>query len=474
MKPQPPTPPRALPAAPRLPAPADRALRLSDVRGAARLAVQATLGATDIAEQLHHSILRRARPWQHPQTEGPGPTGGITGLVYRSVRGVTQGVGQGLDLLLGPVAERALDTAPAQQWLARRSSTEAVADVPAGSAARQRHTVLAALNGVLGDHLHDSGNPLALPMVLQHQGRVLELPPPGARLAGLPPRGRVLLMVHGLCMHPGQWQPAATPAGQARPAGPGVDLGAALAADGDLCLLHLHYNTGLPVATNGRTLADRLQALVQAWPVPLEELVVVGHSMGGLVARSACLQAQARGHDWVQRLRSLVCLGTPHAGAPLERGGRVVDLLLGASPYTAAFGRLGRLRSAGITDLRHGTVHPAAPGPRPPAPLPAHVRCFAVAGQLRGGVLSHRFAGPAGERGLAWLGDGLVPVDSALGRHDDAAHALQFPPEHRWVAQGLDHFELMTHPEVLARLRHWQVVAPAGARASARRLPPAG
>ncbi len=476
------------------PAPAaEGALRLSDVRGAARLAVQATLGVTDIAEQLHHSILRRARPLQHPEADGPGPAPGLTGFVYRSVRGVTRGVGQGLDLLLGPVAERALDSAPLRRLQAQGLPRPAAAEALLQAAPRQRQAVLAALNGVLGDHLHDSGNPLALPMVFRHQGQVLSLhdrpEPAGTAGAGMQAgavtvrrfaaaRPRVLLMVHGLCMHPGQWQPPAPASGPdgsaaaAEAATPAVDLGAALAADGDLCLLHLHYNTGLPVATNGRSLADQLQALVQTWPVPLEELVVVAHSMGGLVMRSACLQGQARGDAWLPRLRTLVCLGTPHHGAPLERGGRVVDLLLGVSPYTAAFARLGRLRSAGITDLRHGSVHPASPGPRLPAPLPDYVRCFAVAGQLQGGALAHR----VGARGRAWLGDGLVPVASALGQHEQADQCLAFSPAQRWVADGLGHFDLMIHPAVLRQLRSWQVVqaGPPGRLGSAQGLPPRG
>jgi hypothetical protein len=360
-----------------------------------------------------------------------------------------------------------LDSAPAQALLgapaAQRLGLPPAEDPPS----RQRQAVLAALNGVLGDHLHDTGNPLALSMVLRHQGRVVDLADLSAFHAARP---RVLLMVHGLCMSPWQWHPQ--PAnGRALHAAEGpVDLGAALAADGDLTLLHLHYNTGLPIAINGRHLADRLQALARAWPVSLQDLVVVGHSMGGLVARSACHVAQTRGDAWLQRLTSLVCLGTPHHGAPLERGGRGLDLLLGVSPYTAAFARLGQVRSAGITDLRHGSVRqadvagveaprtpqPTAADARKPTPLPAHVRCFAVAGQVSKGPLSSRL----GAHGQAWLGDGLVPVDSALGLHPEQRHCLDFPPAQRWIAQDLDHFQLMHGPEVLAQLRRWQVVAP--------------
>ena len=76
--------------------------------------------------------------------------------------------------------------------------------------------------------------------------------------------------------------------------------------------------------------------------------------MGGLVARSASHQAAA-GAAWPRQLRDLVFLGTPHLGAPLERRGRGVDLL-SAPPHARALALLGRTRSAGITDLRHGAL----------------------------------------------------------------------------------------------------------------------
>lgn len=103
-------------------------------------------------------------------------------------------------------------------------------------------------------------------------------------------------------------------------------------------------------------IVDLLEALLHAWPVPLSELVIIGHSMGGLVARSACHFGAVAHHDWLRRLDKLVFLGTSHHGAPLERGGNSVDMLLGISRYTAPFARLGKVRSAGITDPRHGNL----------------------------------------------------------------------------------------------------------------------
>ncbi|MBX9613597.1 MAG: GPI inositol-deacylase [Burkholderiales bacterium] len=405
------------------PPPRTTHLRTTDLRGASRLAVDATLGLTDLVENLHHNITRVPGPLGEVSRRR---TRGITGLVYRSIRGVTRLVGGSVDALLGQLA-------------ALLGPGQAVASP-------EREAVLAALNGVLGDHLQATGNPLATAMHLRHDGRPLDLDPVALARALPQAGGRVLLLVHGLCMNGLQWRRQ------------GHDHGAALAAAGGDVPLYLHYNSGLHVSTNGRLLADRLQQLVLAWPVPVQELVILGHSMGGLVARSAVAQAQARGDAWPRLLRKLVFLGTPHHGAPLERGGHWIDAILGASPYTAAFARLGKLRSAGITDLRHGSLldqdwagdHPFAHGhdTRTPVPLPAGVDCYAIAGSLG--------REPDALRGKL-LGDGLVPLDSALGQHRQAARQLQFQPDHQWVAQGVNHLDLLCDAAVAAQLRAWLV-----------------
>ena len=178
--------------------------------------------------------------------------------------------------------------------------------------------------------------------------------------------------------------------------------------------------------------------------------------MGGLVARSACHQAQARGDVWPQRLTKMVFLGSPHHGASLERGGHWIDVILGASPYTAAFARLGKLRSAGITDLRHGSLLDAdwaeavtstkAGDHRTRVPLPEAVACYAIAGSL---------GAEAGALREKLLGDGLVPLASALGRHRVKSRALNFAPDNTWVGQGMNHLDLLDRAEVLAQLRTW-------------------
>ncbi len=220
--------------------------------------------------------------------------------------------------------------------------------VGGGASSFEREAVLAALNGVLGDHLAESRNPLAIEMCLRHDGQPLDLERAALERAIARPTGRILLLVHGLCMNDLQWRRN------------GHDHGAALAADCGFTPVYLRYNSGLHVSSNGRMLAALIERLVHEWPVAVEQIVILAHSMGGLVTRSACRHADQHarrsGPDWLRRTSDIFFLGTPHLGAPLERGGNWIDLILDASPYTTAFARLGKIRSAGITDLRLGSL----------------------------------------------------------------------------------------------------------------------
>jgi pimeloyl-ACP methyl ester carboxylesterase len=391
-------------------------IRSTDLRGAARLATDATAGLADLVEALHERIARI--PGLSPKMLD-GRTTGISGLVYKTIRGTTRVVGGSVEALLGLLAP-VLD------------ATE--------EGAAEREAVIAALNGVLGDHLAATGNPLATAMALRRGGRALTLKP-AALAAALPDSGgAVLVMIHGLCMTDRQWLRE------------GHDHGVALCRDLGLTRVDLLYNSGLLVSTNGQALAQQLERLTAAWPQPLQRLVLVGHSMGGLLARSAMHYGAVAGHRWRARVSDAVFLGTPHHGAPLERAGHWVDIVLGATPYAAPFARLGKVRSAGITDLRHGNLlhedSRSARGAdgRQPVPLPPDVRCFAVAASLgqEAGALKTRL-----------VGDGLVPLDSALGRHRDPARILAFAPERQWVGYGIGHLGLLSRPEVCAQMVRW-------------------
>lgn len=390
----------------------------SDLRGAGRLATDAVAGLAALVEAMHANIARL--PGTAPPADGR--TNGLTGLIYSTVRGATRVVGGGLDLVLREL----------EPMLGPRSSTPG------------REAVLAALNGVLGDQLEARANPLAITMRLRVAGRPLELTRE-ALTAALPrASGRVLVLAHGLCMNDLQWTRDE------------ADFAAALARELGVTPVHLHYNSGRHVSTNGADFADLMEALVREWPVAPVSIDLLTHSMGGLVARSALHRAADVGQSWPTLVRKLVFLGTPHHGAPLERGGHQIDELLSLSPYIAPFKRLGQIRSAGITDLRHGSLLDSdwagrdrfAHGhdTRTPVPLPAGVECFAVAAVRLGGD---------GSLPGRLIGDGLVPRDSALGRHRKAAFRLNFADDHLWVAEGAGHLELQTSPAVYERVRGW-------------------
>ena len=408
---------------PKVPPP--RHLRSTDIRGIAQLATQATVNVALMAEGVHQSVWSTLGA---PGGKKPGQTRGITGLVYQSVRGIAQLLGNGVDRLmlrLEPLLEIA-DSSPLES--------------------PQRAAVLAALNGVLGDRLVALGNPLATPMDFRFEGRPLlwSAMPDKRRV-----NGKVLLLIHGLCMNDLQWQTA-----------PGLNHGRALQEAYGFTPVYLRYNTGLHTSENGKELAAQLEQLVAHWPVPVEEITIVAHSMGGLITRSALRWVQEAAAEpqphWPALLKSIVFLGTPHHGAPLERAGNWVDVLLGSTPYSRPFAKLGQLRSAGITDLRYGHVLEAdwlghdrfrrKPDRRTPLPLPEDVACFTVAATL---------AAPRSLLAERLLGDGLVPLRSALGQHDTPEHTLAFPKTAQHIIYRMNHMELLHSPLVTPLLLKW-------------------
>ncbi len=380
----------------------------ADLHGLSRLAVDGVVGTTALVEELHYAIGRVSGPSLPSSNKR---TRGITGLVYRSIHGVTGLVGSTTDLVFRQIVSR----------------------LPSAPSTPQRDRALAVLNGVLGDHLEATSNPLALGMELRYAGTALVNDP--MHLAAQFPDAcpRVAIFLHGLCMSDHHWTPADD--GHER-----ADLPRLVHETAGFLPLHVYYNSGRTIVSNGQALAEQLEALVRYWPVPIAELALIGHSMGGLVARSALHHAELNGHSWPGQTQRLITLGSPHLGAPLERIGDKVDRALTLTPFSAPFARLGAIRSAGITDLRFG--HLTQPDER--LLQPRHVRVHAVAATL---------ADDARALKSRTIGDGLVPVSSALGRHRDPEQRL---PTHRTaVVPRTGHLELLHHPAVARHLGDW-------------------
>ncbi len=286
---------------------------------------------------------------------------------------------------------------------------------------------VSALNAWIGDDLAAQGNPLHRPMAFTQGNRAVAP-------AALPRAERVAVWIHGLGCNESMWQ--LPPSEQALP------FGETLYAELGYVPLYLRYNTGQGISTNGAHLNALLQDYVDHHPEAVE-ILLVGHSMGGLVIRSACHLARPAG--WTQRVQHIFYLGSPHLGAPLERVADVASQLLSALPSTATqvIGDVLNTRSEGVKDLRYGTLSGQRRGAADPALNPEH-----EAIPWLPEVHHHRVVGEVVE-GLGGLGDAVVPSWSAAGAgsaHQPGAGDLQVLP-------GLHHLALAQHPRAYAALR---------------------
>lgn len=304
---------------------------------------------------------------------------------------------------------------------------------------------IAALNGLVGDHLARSGNGLATEMVLVHRGEPLELDRAGLADAIGTEASRLVVLVHGLMGTESVWELP-----------DGSDYGSSLARELGYAPLYLRYNSGLSIADNGAELARLLEAVVELAPRPIAELVLLGHSMGGLVIRAACHDASVEQRRWLPLVARAIYVGTPHLGAPLERAGRVFSKLVASvpDPVTRLVAQVADLRSDGIrdlgdADLRHEDRARRAPvlglrDPSHPVPLLDGMRHLLVAGSVS-----------ADPRVAALFGDALVPLESATFRqrpggaaHDDAHCEVSLLP-------GIPHLALAHDPRVYEAIRRF-------------------
>ncbi|WP_299074099.1 hypothetical protein [uncultured Paraglaciecola sp.] len=383
----------------------------SKIQGVSQLTIDAVTAITDIVESLHSRIDPMSGSSQGKKEQ----VSGIGGLVYHNVRQITKMVGKNIDKPLA-ILSSVINSQPDSQ---------------------QNHNLLSAVNGVLGDYLESSDNSLAIKMQFRVNGQTLDR----SQLSAIVERsrGQLLIMVHGLCMNDLQWNYK------------GQDHGAQLAKSLGMDVLYLHYNTGRHISDNGKDFAELLESLTTFSDKPLQ-LNIVAHSMGGLVSRSAYQVAQSTGYNWPDSLKKIMFLGTPHHGAALEKTGNYLDLILGSHFYTAPLSSLIKIRSAGITDLRYGYIQESdwldkdrfefTADQRSPVPLPEGVQCYAIATST-GKTTQHL------------LGDGLVSIDSALGKHKNAELDLGFPESRQWTSANINHLQMLGDQQVYQKLLTW-------------------
>ena len=401
------------------------------VQGATRLAFDAVEGVTNIVEGMYRNISSFSMPF------GPEPEGGargIAGVVHEVVRQSNGQIRDAVDRALGlmaPLIDKVDEQVPPHP---------------------NRQAAIAALNGVCGDHLEQTGNALALPMIFRRQGVQLGMDAESLREAYPDASGRILIALHGLCMNDLWWTYR------------GHNHAEMLGQDGGYSVVYLRYNSGRHISTNGQELAVKLQALLDAWPVPVKSITLLGYSMGGLLSRSALHYAQQQGLEWPRWVDKAVYLGTPHHGSAIERGGNWFHATFRVSPYTAPISALGRIRSAGITDLRYSNLldedwgeveqfdtlgdlaSKRARDNRTPVPLPEGIVHHAIAATLspQPGAIIGKL-----------LGDGVVHPSSGTGRHREPERCLEFDADKVRIFYDTGHLSLLDHPQVSVTLREW-------------------
>jgi pimeloyl-ACP methyl ester carboxylesterase len=302
--------------------------------------------------------------------------------------------------------------------------------------------MVSALNGAFGDTLVRRGNSLALAMAVRRHGRDLELTPSALRRAYPNAKQRLAVFVHGLCETDDAWK-----LGAARH----VPYGHRMEIELGYTPVYLRYNTGRHVSENGRDLAELLEQLVAAWPTDVHEVVLVGHSMGGLVSRSAC--HYGAGSRCVAKVRHVFTLGTPHRGAPLEQAANAASAALARLPETRPLARALNIRSSGIKDLRYGYLVDECwmdqdcdaflrNTSREIPFLPTARHYFICA------TLSREADATVGRI----IGDLLVLQPSAWA-HEGRGKRMRFPIEHYYHLGGANHFDLLNHPAIFDQMR---------------------
>lgn len=409
--------------------------------------------STSLVERAHDAAVartkRRFAPVEPAKTAAEVVTGAqlaISGGVFESIRAVNELVRAGADSAFD-LAERSDVSGVVGDGLATPLSSDA-----AGSAAWVIDYVQASLNGLWGDYLTGRQSPLDLGMGFRHEGRPLPATAEAIARAIPCPTTKVCVFVHSLASTEWLWSLSSEDYYDV----PDVTFGSRLREDLGMTPLYVRYNSGRHVSENGRALSAVLNQLLDAYPVPIEEIALVGHSMGGLVARSAAHYGSVHADPWVERLRHVACIGSPHLGAPLEKA---VNLLTGVLRRIDAAGaqvptEILDARSGGIKDLRHGyTLDEEWLGRDPDAVFADARRTVplvdGVGYYFLGATLSRDPDHPLG----VLLGDWLVRLPSALGQAPEPARRVPF--QSAAVLPGMNHVHLANHPAVYDALLGW-------------------
>ncbi len=399
-------------------------MRPEEVAAVGDLAADAVGGVAARVQDVHAGIARRVF-W----TLGAGATpvrlihDGIAGISYRAVRGISAAV-----LRSGAVAAGAVLPHDAESIDSGRLGRRAVG----------------ALNGAFGDALERRQSPLAVQLTLRRAGR--SVTPVADSLAHAYPDAtpRLAVFLHGLGSSEDAWNRAADRV---------PTYGARLRLELDYTPIYVRYNSGRHISENGRELGRLLEQVQREWPTELTEIALIGHAMGGLLARSAC--HYGAGSRWVGHVRHVVALGSPHHGAPFEHVARATSAAFSRLPETRAVTKALSVRSAGVRDLGGGYLvdedwsgadrDAHHPDPGREIPFLRTANHYFVSASL-----TRSAEAPLGRL----LGDLLVLRSSAWA-HGRQGERLRFPVDNYRHIGAANHFDLLNHPAVGDQLVRW-------------------
>jgi pimeloyl-ACP methyl ester carboxylesterase len=305
------------------------------------------------------------------------------------------------------------------------------------------------LNGVFGDTLEKKKTGFEMKTTFYFAGEPLTMTKEGLEKVAAAGGGKICILAHGSCGSEKGWE---------FPEDLSQNYGSLLEKDFCFTPVFLRYNSGLHISTNGKRLSALLEEFVRHYPKKITQIVLVGHSMGGLVFRSACHYGQEENKKWVKLVRKVFYLGSPHLGTHLEKLGKLAVTILKQipNPIVRSIVLLGDLRSAGVKDLRHGYLtdedwqkeksdrlfyrH------KNKTPLLKNADHYLICGTI---------SKVAGSRMGKLFGDGLVHPASGTGKGLLKSSAIPFLEEHCKIIPGVSHSRLQRSQEVYDQIKVW-------------------
>ena len=391
------------------------------LQGFTNIVTDTTIGITELVETMHKQI---SSPPFLPSSPIQELTSSLTKFTYGNIKKTTHVVGKRINKVL----EKYASVMGEIELTNRRENRQSF------------------LNGVIGDYLEENNNPLKITMQFRYQGSSIFINKENLAKKYPVIKSKVLLMIHGLCLNDSHWNINEH------------NHGEKLAKELGFTPIYLYYNSGRHISTNGQNLNELLEELVLGWSIPVEELIILTHSMGGLISRSAIYYGEKQQKTWIKYLKKIFFLGTPHHGAPMEVIGNYFETTLKIIPYTRPFARLGRIRSAGVTDLRFGNLldddwenrnrFKLEGDKRCSVPLPEKIECYSIAATV---------SKETKVKNPKLKGDGLVEVASALGIHKNKNKNLNFKKNNTWIAYENKHIDLLSSLDVYSKIKDWIV-----------------